>query len=148
MSVLEPAAIRCLDRTRSVVLDVLVAVGAGIAVSGFVLRSHEVRVPATVGKWLLAGLVVVVVTSYAVRRVLSRRTVLDPPGSRSGRFFWAHVLSAAVAALAVPLGFLHGWLVRPRLDSIAPFWVVALACGFLALPREHELEGFDDPIPL
>ena len=31
--------------------------------------------------------------------------------------------------------------------DICPFWVVALATGFLALPRSHELAGFDEPIP-
>ena len=36
---------------------------------------------------------------------------------------------------------------RPQLDAVAPYWIAALALGFLALPRAHELEGFDDPIP-
>jgi hypothetical protein len=56
------------------------------------------------------------------------------------------VAAAAVGALAVPLGLVYGWTVRPRLDAVAPFWVAALALGFLALPRVHELEGFDAPL--
>jgi hypothetical protein len=40
----------------------------------------------------------------------------------------------------------YGWIVRPRLDAVAPFWVAALALGFLALPRAAELDGFDAPM--
>jgi hypothetical protein len=57
------------------------------------------------------------------------------------------VLAASLAALAVPLGLLSGWIDRPRLDVVGPFWVVALALGFLALPRAHELEDFAEPLP-
>jgi hypothetical protein len=46
----------------------------------------------------------------------------------------------------VPLGFLHGSLIASDLESIGPFWVVALALGFFALPRKHELEGFAQPL--
>ena len=148
MSMLEPAAAACIDRTRSAVLNVLVAVGFGIAASGLLLRNRESRTLAPVGKWLLAGLFVIAVMSYATRRVLARRLVLEAPETRAGRYFRAHVLSAAGAALAVPLGFVHGWLVRPNLQSVAPYWVVALTLGFLALPREHELEGFREPISM
>lgn len=146
MSMLEPAEAACINRTRSAVLNVLVAVGFGIAASGLLLRNRESRNLAPVGRWLLAGLFMIAVMSYATRRVLARRIVLEAPESRAGRFFRAHVLSAAVAALAVPLGFVHGWLVRPNLQAVAPFWVVALTLGFLALPRAHELGGFSEPM--
>ncbi len=37
---LDPAALACLERTRSAVLNILVAVGCAIAASGFP-RAHE-----------------------------------------------------------------------------------------------------------
>ena len=89
-----------------------------------------------------------VVASYLVapdrasRSALARPSDAGPavlPGARRSR--------RSSAALAVPLGLAYGWFVRPRLDAVGPFWVAALALGFLALPRAHELDGFDDPMP-
>ena len=52
---LEPAALRCLERTRSAVLNVLVAVGVGIAASGFFLAGatagRSTRRPTWPGSW-------------------------------------------------------------------------------------------------
>jgi hypothetical protein len=149
MTKLEPAATACLEHTRSVVLNVLVAVGCGIAVSGFLLRWRDTWMttfaPETVKKGLLAGLLVLTVTSYSTRRVLGSRAALLSSGDWRARFFRVHVGSAAIGALAIPLGFVYGWFVQPRLDGVIPFWVAALALGFLALPRTHELEGLELP---
>lgn len=144
-----PDAAATLERTRSAVLNVMVAAGAGIAVSGLLLRWRDGwavdRAPEWIRRGLLGGLAALAVGSYLVRRRVARREALRDPAGRASRFFRAHVLSAALAALAVPLGLAYGWYVRPRLDAVAPFWVVALALGLLALPRAHELEGLDEP---
>jgi hypothetical protein len=148
---LESPGAACLDRTRSAVLNVLVAVGAGIAASGWALGHHE---PDAVLPWgtvktaraSMAALVVLVALSYAILRVGSGREALKDPTRRASRFFRARVLAAIVGALAVPLGFAHGWLVDARLEAVVPFWVAALGLGFLALPRGPELDDFDEPI--
>ncbi len=88
-----------------------------------------------------------VVIGYLVRRIGTRRSALRDPASRASRFYRAHVAAAVMGSLAVPLGLVHGWAVRPQLEAVAPYWVAALALGFLALPRAHELEGFDEPMP-
>jgi hypothetical protein len=149
MSDLEPPAVACLAKTRSAVLNILVAVGAGIAVSGLVLRwrdRHALhRAPDLARQGMLGALLVLVVASYLIRRIAARRSALRAPEGRCRRFYWAHVLAALMGAVAIPLGLAYGWTVRPRLDAVAPFWVAALALGFLALPRAYELEGFDEP---
>ena len=149
--VLEPASRRCLARTRSAVLNVLVAVGLMIAVSGWLLRMRAgVPVPPAatdLHRRLTLLLAVVGVTSYLSRRLLGRRAALRDPSRRASRFFWSHVLPALIAALAVPLGVLYGWMIVPSLDAVVPFWIVPLSLGVLSLPREHELADFDRPIP-
>jgi hypothetical protein len=150
MTHLEPAALACLQRTRNAVLNILVAVGVGIALSGLVLRWRDrsalSRAPEWVGQALLGGLLVLVVTSYLCVRLGARRSSLRDPAHRGLRFSRAHQRAALVGALAIPLGLVYGWMVRPQLAAVAPFWVAALALGFLALPRAHELEGFDAPL--
>jgi Na+/H+-dicarboxylate symporter len=151
MTALEPAAERCLDRTRSAVLNVLIAIGAGIAVSGLVLRWRDRgaiwRAPDKLGQGLLAGLFLLVVTSFLVRRIGSSRSRLHDPKCRASRFYRAHLASAVIGSLAVFLGLCYGWWIRPRLDAVSPFWVASLALGFLALPRADELRDFEEPIP-
>ncbi len=148
---LEPAAALCLDRTRSAVLNVLVVVGAGIAVSGWVLgrrdRGALLWDPVMARRVSIVILLSVLVAGRLVLRIGSSRSSLRDPLQRARRFFRAHILSAAVGALAVPLGFAYGWAIKPRLEDISPYWVVALATGFLALPRSHELAGFEEAIP-
>jgi hypothetical protein len=145
------AVVACLERTRSAVANVLVAAGVGVAVSWLLLRWRDGwATPAaseTLRRSLLIALVILVVVSYAVRRVLAGRQALREPSVRARRFYLGHVVAAAVAALTVPLGLAFGWFVRPRLDAVAPFWVAALALGFLSLPRASELDGFDEPLP-
>lgn len=149
MSSLGPAAADCLERTRSSVLNVLVGVGVAIAVSGLALRGREIpmgaQAPEPVRRGLIGVLLAVAVASYASRRILGNRTALADPARRYARFYRAHVVSAAVGALAIPLGFVYGWVVRHRLEDMGPFWIAALALGFLAYPRAHELEDFDTP---
>src|SRR5579872_7063367 len=103
MSRLEPTVTACLERTRSAVLNVLVAVGCGIAVSGFLLRWRDSwmasTAPEPVKKGLLAGLFVLTVTSYATRRVLGSRAALVESRDWSVRFFLVHLASAAIGAL-------------------------------------------------
>ncbi|MEO6809405.1 MAG: hypothetical protein ABI353_09885 [Isosphaeraceae bacterium] len=141
-----------LDRTRSAVLNILIVVGLGIAVSGWVLRP---RVPGaahwsvvTARRVALSGLLALVVASYAIRRIGSSREALRDPETRLARFHRAHLLGASIAALAVPLGFAYGYTVDPSLPAVAPFWVAALTLGFLSIPRRSTLDDFDAPLPL
>jgi hypothetical protein len=147
---LDPSSMRCLERTRSAVLNVLVVIGLFIAVSGWLLRSRALTNPPqgsrSLHESLMIGLVILCVVSFLVRRTLGRRASLDDPVRRGSRFYWSHVLPALIAAPAAPLGLVYGWLVVPRVDFVIPFWVVSLALGFLALPREHELMDFDRPM--
>jgi hypothetical protein len=148
---LDREAAACLERTRSAVVNVLVAAGTGIAISGLLLRWRDRwavdLAPASTSRAFTAGLVALMALSYATRRAVAGRGALRDPLRRAGRFYLGHVLSAALAALAVPLGLAHGWLVRPRIDAVAPYWFAALALGSLAFPRAAALEGFDEPMP-
>jgi hypothetical protein len=146
-----PPAVACLGRTRSAVLNVLVIVGGGIAASGWALGRHD---PAAALPWGLAttrrasmiALVALIALSYFILRIGSGREALRDPSRRASRFFRARVAASSVAALTIPLGFAHGWFIDPRLESLAPYWVAALGLGFLALPRGHELDDFDEPM--
>ncbi len=140
---------RCLERTRSHVLNVLVAVGLSIAISGWLLRTRaqawQPR-PASSLSNVLYG------ADRSHRRNLRRTTSAPARVSRDGqasdsRFYWSHVAPVAAAALAVPLGLAFGWLVSPRLDAIAPFWAVPFVIGFLCLPRQSELAAFETTSP-
>jgi len=148
---LDPASRACLARTRSAVLNVLVADGLTIAVSGWLLRTRAAALwpqPATaLHHRLMAVLIVLGLTSYLSRRLMGRRAALHDPSRRESRFFWSHVLPALIAALAAPLGLVYGWLIVPRFEAVIPFWVVPLALGFLSLPRATELADFDRPMP-
>lgn len=151
MNALEPAAVACLERTRSAVLNVLVGAGVLVAASGWLLRERDrweaIRAPEPVRRGLLGGLLLVVFASYAVRRVMGSRSALREPEQRGTRFFRAHVISAAIALVALPLGLAYAWLSRGVLNDVAPFWIAAFALGFLALPRAIELADFDAPMP-
>jgi hypothetical protein len=92
-------------------------------------------------------LIALAIASYLVRRVLDRRAAFLNPERGEAAFYWAHVLPAAIAALAAPLGIVYGWLIDPLLPAVIPFWVVPLALGFLFVPRSHELDRFDRPTP-
>jgi len=139
----------CLARTRTAVLNVLIADGLVIALSGGLLRFRTGALgPAAsrdLHQELMAGLLVISVISYAARRILSQRAVHGQAASRESLFYWSHVLPAIIAALAAPLGLVYGWWVDRSVQSVVPFWVVALALGTLALPRARELECFDRP---
>jgi hypothetical protein len=140
----DPELLANLKRVRGAVLNVLVAASLMIAVSGWLLRGREPPQHPLLSRGLhhqlMLGLIVVAVASYTALRVLKRRLSMGQPGRVEVLFFWAHVLPASIAALAVPLGLLYGWLVDPRLEAVIPFWVVPLALGFLSLPRRHELD--------
>ncbi len=137
----------CLERTRTAVLNVLIAVGVCIALSGGLLRFRTDALGPSAARnlhqKLMAGLIVISVISYATRRILSQRTVQGQAASRESRFYWSHVLPAIIAALAAPLGLAYGWWVDGSFQSVVPFWIAALALGSLALPRDRELECFD-----
>ncbi len=141
---------RCLARTRSHVLNVLVAVGLAIAVSGWLLRARarawQPRQASSLSEVLYIALGVLTAASYVARRMLQARASRVGQGSDS-QFYWSHVGPAAAAALAVPLGFAYGWLVAPRLDAIAPFWAVPFVIGFLCLPRQSELAACETTSP-
>jgi hypothetical protein len=139
----------CLARTRSAVLNVLVAVGLCIAVSGGLLRGRATAdrpsPPRALHRELLAALVVIAVTSYATKRIMSQGVARSQRARRESVFYWSHVLPAVLAALSAPLGLVYGWWVDPRLQSVIPFWVAALALASLAIPRERELESLRTP---
>jgi len=149
---LDPASLDCLKQTRSGVLNVLVGVGAVVALSGALLRrrANDVVVPAPVvlNQVLFFCLIVIFVLSTVTRRVLGRRVRLRDPHLRGSRFFWGHVIPATIGALAAPLGLLYGWLVSPRIEAILPFWLAALGLGILAYPRGRELEDLGAPMEL
>lgn len=149
----EPAADasrqRLLHRTRRSVLDVLLVTGVMIAASGWLLRSRGDEVPVRTDRnlsyGLVVGLVLVALVSHTWRRASARGAAVGTPDERAARFYRSHVGPAAVAALGVPLGLAYGGWVDSRLGSVAPFWVVPLALGFLAWPRRAELDDFDSP---
>jgi hypothetical protein len=148
----DPETAACLERTGSAVLNVLVVDGCGIAASGLVLGrlgwGDVARWdPAAALRGAYFVLIGLTIFSFALRRILGSRAALRNPSRRAARYYWAHVLGAALGTLALPLGFAYGWLIRPVPREIIPFWVVALALGLLALPRQAELEGFDRPLP-
>ncbi len=93
----------------------------------------------------MATLFVLAVVSYLVRLPARRRTEGADPGRHQAVFFWSHVLSASIAALAAPLGIVYGWWIDPRLAAVIPFWVVPLSLGFLAIPRARELGDLEPP---
>jgi hypothetical protein len=95
---------------------------------------------------MMLVLLLLAIVSVVCRRLMGSRARLKEPATRASRFLWSHLVGALVAALAVPLGLAHGWLIAPDLELIVPFWVAALALGFLALPRERELGGFALPM--
>jgi hypothetical protein len=134
----------CLERTRSHVLNVLVAVGLSIAVSGWLLRKHaetwQPRPAKTLSDSLYVALIALAVASYASKRLLAARAARAEPLRRDRLFYWAHVGPTLIAAMAIPLGLAYGWLVSPRLDAVIPFWAVPFTLGFLCLPRQSELD--------
>jgi hypothetical protein len=142
-----PAWAVCLERTRSAVLNVLVGVGLTIAFGGWLLRGRaEGRLPPR-EQWLhellLAALIVLAVASYLIRRSARRPVASEDPGHRQARFYRSHVVAALIAALEAPIGIIYGLWIDPRLGAVIPFWVAALALGFLAIPRAHELGDYD-----
>jgi hypothetical protein len=149
---LDPASLDCLKNTRSGVLNVLVGVGAVVALSGALLRRRAngvvVPVPDLLNQFLFFCLILIFVVSTVTRRVLGRRDRLRDPHLRGPRFFWGHVVPAAIGALAAPLGLLYGWLVSPRIEVILPFWLAALVLGVLAYPRGRELLDLGAPMEL
>lgn len=147
----DPATIACLSKTRSSVLNVLVAIGAGIATSGWLIGRHTPEWPLPWGlaethRRSMIALVVLVAVGYGFIRIGAGREALREPAGRARKFFRARLAAAGVGALAVPLGFAYGWLADARLEAISPFWVAALAIGFMAMPRGHELDDFDEPM--
>lgn len=138
-----------LERTRAAVMNVLVVAGLGIALSGFLLGRRErgtiLVPPRDIDRWAYGSLLGLCLLSLLVRRTLGARDRLRDPAHRDARFFRAHVLSAVLGALAIPMGLTYGWLIRPRLGGVGPFWVVALTLGILAFPRGQELADLDRP---
>ncbi|WP_422926355.1 hypothetical protein [Singulisphaera sp. PoT] len=149
---LDDASRKCLEKTRQAVLNVLIGIAAGIAVSGPILRWRDQvaawRTSSHNRQLMLGALLVLIVSSFFVRRFGGARSALRDPFHRSKRFYWSHVGSALVASLTIPLGLVFGWTVRPTVDSVLPFWMAALALGCLAIPRSHELDDFESPMPV
>lgn len=145
----DPATVSCLVRTRSAVFNVLLAIGFGISASGLLLGRHEAGKP-PMADWpvttrgAMVGLLGLIAAAYLILRVGSGREALRDPARRAARFFRARVATAVVAALAIPLGFVAGWINDPRPEVLVPYWVAALGLGFLAVPRGYELDDFDE----
>lgn len=148
---LDAASAACLNRTRAVVLNIIIVAGLLLVLSGFAVREFDFGIP-PIGQQegarraAYATLIGVVVASYATRRALGGRSALRDPATRGPRYCLAHVAGAMIGAMAVPLGFAYGILVRPDIQEIALFWVAGMALGFLSLPRGHELADFDEPM--
>lgn len=142
---LSPEAMECLQRTRSAVWNVIMCVGLGIGASGLLLRRRqwgEAPLPAEIAwRWAYLGLMGLILLS-TLARLLS---VMPWASRRPSRFLGSHLASAILGSLAVPLGFAFSWMVRPRLDAVAPFWAAALILSFLALPRRDEIELINVP---
>jgi hypothetical protein len=100
----------------------------------------------TVQQWAYAALIVLIASGYMMRRLLSSRLALRDPRERASRFFRGHLATAAIGALAVPLGLGYAYATEPRLQGVAPFWIAALGLGALAWPRRAALEGFEEPM--
>lgn len=137
-----------LERTRSAVLNVLVAVGLGIGLSGWALAGRPAVAPQFL--WIAQRaaypvLAILLIASIATRYLLAPRRAPGRPTRRAARLYWAHFASAAVGALAVPLGFAFAWLFDPELEGVGPFWFVALATGLLAMPGAPRAAGLDPP---
>jgi len=147
---LDPTSRRCLERTRSWVLDILVGVGLTILASGLILRLIEWKlVVADVEGWrraLFGGLFGVIALSHLTRRILGSRANLRPPETRSRRYFRSRVAAAAVGWLAAPLGLAYGLAIEPRFESVVLFWAAALVLGILALPKPIDLQDFPEPM--
>jgi len=147
---LDPEAIRCLERTRTRVFNVLILIGLSIMVSGLILGRLGWRIiVADVEGWrrlLYGGLIGVVAASHLTRRVMGSRERLREPETRGERFLRTRFVSALIAWLAAPLGLLYGLMIDPRLETVALFWAAALVLGILALPRAAEIEGFAEPM--
>jgi hypothetical protein len=138
-----PEAVETIRRARSGVWNVIMMAGLAIGASGLLLRRRQwdtSPMPVEVAwRWAHLALLGVIVASTFLR-LLS----VVPWAARSRRrFVGAHVAAALAGFLAIPIGFAFAWLVRPRLDAIAPFWAVALVLGFLSLPRADEAELID-----
>src|SRR6516162_561140 len=89
---LDVASLDCLKKTRSAVLNVLVGVGAVVALTGALLRGRPediARSPrGSLSQGMFLGLFVIFVASTICRRVLGRRARLRDPYLRGPRFFW------------------------------------------------------------
>jgi hypothetical protein len=151
---LDPASRVLLARTRSAVLNVLVAMGLMIAISGWLFRARGAREndagPQSMRilhRGLMTALLALGVSSFLARRLLGRQFRLGDPAQRQRRFFRAHVVPALLAALVTPLGLVYGWFVAARLDAVIAFWVVPLALGAWCMPREHEIADLDRILP-
>ncbi|WP_165072386.1 hypothetical protein [Paludisphaera rhizosphaerae] len=147
---LEPSASRCLERTRSVVLNVMIVDGLAIAATGLLLRRWEgIETDLDRGllkKVLLGGLFGLFAFAMLVLRQLGGRRRLEPPTTRARRYFTSRVGTAVLGWCALPLGLAYGILIDPSLGGVAPFWLGAMVLGRLALPRAIDLEGFDEPM--
>jgi hypothetical protein len=147
---LEPEASRCLDRTRSWVLNVLVIDGLSILGSALILRGvGPIAVdvdPESLRRTLLGTLFLIFAGAMMALRRLGSRERLAEPSTRASRFFGSHVGAAAIGWLALPAGLAYGLTVDPNLGGVAPFWLAAMVLGKLAYPSAVELEGFDEPM--
>src|SRR4051794_5190530 len=107
----DPAAVACQERTRSAVLNILVVMGGGIAVSGWALgrldRGAFIGNAALLERGAFTALLAIVVFSHTWLRIGTGRTALRDPERRATRYYRAHVIAALIAALAVPLGYAY-----------------------------------------
>lgn len=147
---LDAQVLACLERTRASVVNIMMGIGAGIALTGAGLRFLDPPAHSS-SLWLTrrvaySSLFALILGSYACRRIgLSRKSLRDSE-TRCARYFRSRVIAASVGAVAIPVGAVYGYAVEPRIQGVGPFWVVALGLGVLSVPRARELEGFDESI--
>lgn len=144
----DPSVSRLLERTRSVVLNVMILDGLAIAATGLILRRWDgIETDFDRGllkKLLLGGLLGLFAVATFVLRGLGGRQRLESSSTRGQRYFSSRVATAILGWCALPLGIAYGMLLDPSLGGVAPFWLAAIVLGRLALPRAVDLEGFDE----
>lgn len=150
-AILDAEDSRWLERTRSWVLNILVLDGLSILASALLVRwwgPVEADVdPATLKKGFFGSLFACFVLARILLRQLGSRERLAPGSSRGRRYLQSRVVTAALGWAALPLGLGYALTVEPTVQGIVPYWVAALLLGAIALPRQSDLEGFDEPIP-
>jgi hypothetical protein len=148
---LEPAAVACLDRARTLTVRFGLLGGITIAISGWLLRGRDPAASAlhwgSIRLVCYALLLLFLLASPWVKRFLASPQALQNPATRCSRYQRMVAARLILAWLCIAVGLAYGFLVEPDIHGVGPFWIAAYALGALAWPRHHDLLGFHDRIP-